>query len=195
MAYNFRDKDVAYELKRIANESMGQVSQPYQPSGNEVIIVKAPTAGIVAISGTEITSGECTRMFVDSSSDPVDITEDTSFTVEVFNTTGEDIDAGSYFQAARCGTAWVSVAGGGGGTLLTLRTTSVITARSGDTAGTGTAVSYEATDGITYVAGTEDPPFSIINPYGKSVSSGIVIQCRGASGGKLELVQAECEDA
>ncbi|MGI9446620.1 MAG: hypothetical protein ACR2NI_03060 [Pirellulales bacterium] len=174
MAYNFRDKDVAYELKRIANESMGQVSQPYQPSGNEVIIVKAPTAGIVAISGTEITSGECTRMFVNTQPTQVDITEDTSFTVEVFNTTGEDIVGDTYFQAARCGTAWVSVAGGGGGggspNYLCKAPVGGVPARTGDTASQTDCDTYEINTQSGLISSTGST-VNIYNIWSQGVAS------------------------
>lgn len=192
MSYNFRDREVADELKRIALHNIGNVADPRLPTGNEIVIVKAPVAGIAAISGTTITSGTCTRMFVDEGETDVDISEDTAIELEVFNTTGEEIAGSSYFQAARVGTSWISVAGGGG-SIKTMVTTSAVTARSGATAGTGTAVSYSYDDTTgDYVTGTESPAFNIVNPYAAAVSTSVVIQCH-AVGDKWEIVQAECE--
>lgn len=192
MSYNFRDREVADELKRIALQNLGSVTDPRLPTGNELIIVKAPVAGIAAIVGTTITSGTCTRMFVSQGDPDVDLSEDTAIELEVFNTTSEEIAGGSYFQAARVGTSWVSVAGGGS-SVKTMVTTSAITARSGATAGTGTAVSYSYDDATgDYVTGTESPPFDIVNPYASDVSTSVVIQCH-AVGDKWEIVQAECE--
>ena len=188
MGYSFKDKSEAYELKRIAQQSLGNTGSPILPTGNEVIIVKAPTAGIVAISGTEITSGECTRMFVNEQATQTDITEDTDYTVEVFNTTGEDIVGDSYFQAARCGTAWVSVAGGGGGTSVAMfQSTTAITGNSEGTANVRTF------DGTSWTVGTD--PFTIVNPWSDSVSTGKILTAYSHSSGKWIMIQAECEDA
>ncbi len=196
MAYNFKDKSVAYELKRIANETRGQVSQPDQPSGNELIIVKAPTAGIVAISGTEITSGECTRMFVNTQPTQVDIAEDTSFTVEVFNTTAEDIAGDSYFQAARCGTSWVSVAGGGGGggggqQNFVIVANSGITAATWATAGTGTGDIWELATGGASWSAIGGASVDIRNPWEETIASGSRMVCY-KDGDYYVVIQASC---
>lgn len=191
MSYNFRDREVADELKRIALHNLGSVTDPRVPTGNEIVIVKAPADGIAAIDGTTITSGTCTRMFVNQGATDVDLSEDISIELEVFNTTSQEIAGDSYFQAARVGTSWISIIGGG--SVKTMVTNSAITARSGSTAGTGTAVSYTYDDTTgNYVTGTESPAFNIVNPYVTDVSTSVVIQCH-AVGDKWEIIQSECE--
>lgn len=193
MSYNFRDREVADELKRIALHNLGSVTDPRVPTGNEIVIVKAPADGIAAIDGTTITSGTCTRMFVNQGATDVDLSEDISIELEVFNTTSQEIAGDSYFQAARVGTSWISIIGGS--SVKTFVTNSTVTARNSDIPGTGTAVSYNynKTSGL-YVPGSETPPFNIINPYAAEVSTSVVIQCH-AVGGKWEIIQSECEGA
>lgn len=193
MSYNFRDREVADELKRIALHNLGSVTDPRVPTGNEIVIVKAPADGIAAIDDTTITSGTCTRMFVNQGATDVDLSEDISIELEVFNTTSQEIAGDSYFQAARVGTSWISIIGGG--SVKTFVTNSTVTARNSDIPGTGTAVSYNynKTSGL-YVPGSETPPFNIINPYAAEVSTSVVIQCH-AVGDKWEIIQSECEGA
>ena len=194
MGYNFKSREVAEELKRIAQHKMGTTNSPDVPAGNVVIFVKAPTEGIDAINGTTITSGICTKMLINEGTTDTDLEERTEIEIEVYNTTGEDIGGNTVFQVARVGEYWVSLSGGGGGSSVkTFLTNSAITARSGSTAGTGTAVSYTYNSGTgNYDTGAESPPFDIINPYTSSVSTSTVIQCH-AVGDKWEIIQSECE--
>ena len=192
MSYSFRDREVAEELKRFANHNLGKTNTPRIPLGREVIIVKTPAGGIDA-STTITESAECTIMYLDTSGDEPELVENTDVTMTVFNKESTPIGGSTIIYASRVGVHWMAVTGGGGA-IRTMKSTSEITARSGDTAGTGTAVSYESLDGIVYTLGTEDPPYDIINPYAQTVSNGIVIQCRAAADGKWELIQAECED-
>ena len=188
MAYVFNDKSEAYELKRMAQHSLGSTGSPIVPTGNEVVIVKAPTAGIVAMSGVELTSGLCTRMFLNTGIDPVEVTERTEFELDVFNTTAEDIVGDSYFQAARCGEAWISVAGGGGGTSVAMFQST--TAISGNSEGTANVRTF---DGTSWTVGTD--PFTIVNPWSDDVSTGKILTAYSHSSGKWVMIQAECEDA
>ena len=193
MGYNFKSREVAEELKRIAKHKMGATNSPDVPAGNVVIFVKAPSGGIAAISGTTMTSGTCTKMLINEGATDTDLDERTEIEIEVYNTTGEAIAGSSVFQAARVGEYWVSLSGGGGSSVKTFLTNSAITARSGATAGTGTAVSYTYNSGTgNYDTGTESPAFNIVNPYTSSVSTSTVIQCH-AVGDKWEIIQSECE--
>lgn len=194
MGYNFKSREVAEELKRIAQHKMGTTNSPDVPAGNVVIFVKAPTEGIDAINGTTITSGTCTKMLINEGTTDTDLEERTEIEIEVYNTTGEDIGGNAVFQVARVGEHWVSLSGSGS-SVRTFVTSSAVTARSGATAGTGTAVSYTYDDTTgDYVTGTESPPFDIVNPYIADVSASVVIQCHSVDG-KWEIIQSECEGA
>ena len=180
MAYVFKDKKEAYELKRMAQHSLGSTGSPIVPTGNEVVIVKAPTAGIVAMSGVEITSGVCTRMFLNTGLDPVEVTERTEFELDVFNTTAEDIVGDSYFQAARCGEAWISVAGGGSGggsgdQMFQLQNAAEISAASGFAFGTGSASLLKINIGATAYEDAGEPAVAMINPFEEAIPSGAMI--------------------
>lgn len=174
MSYNFRDRDVADELKRIALHNLGNVTDPRLPTGNELIIVKAPVAGIAAIVGTTITSGTCTRMFVSQGDPDVDLSEDTAIELEVFNTTSEEIAGGSYFQAARVGTSWVSVAGGGGGSAppnyLCKAPVGGISARTGDTASQTDCDIYEINTQSGLISSTGST-VNIYNVWSQGIAS------------------------
>ena len=193
MGYNFKSREVAEELKRIAQYKMGETNSPDVPAGNAVIFVKAPAEGIGAINGTTITSGTCTKMLINEGATDTDLDERTEIEIDVYNTTGGDIAPNAVFQAARVGEYWVSLSGGS--SVKTFVTSSAVTARSGATAGTGTAVSYTYDDTTgDYVTGTESPPFDIVNPYNSDVSTSVVIQCHAVDG-KWEIIQSECEGA
>ena len=190
MGYNFRDRNVADELKRIALHNIGSVTDPRLPTGNELIIVKAPVAGIAGIVGTTITSGTCTRMFVNEGATDVDLSEDAGIELEVFNTTGDEIAGGSYFQAARVGTSWVSVAGGGGGSVKQIVATSSISAASGLTVGSGTGSLHELNaGGTTYVDSTNS--VNVRNPWEETIASGSMMTCH-KEGDYYVIIQASC---
>ena len=190
MSYNFRDRDVADELKRIALHNLGNVTDPRLPTGNELIIVKAPVAGIAAIVGTTVTSGTCTRMFVSQGDPDVDLSEDTAIEIEVFNTTSEEIAGGSYFQAARVGTSWVSVAGGGGSDIKQIVASSLISAASGLTVGSGTGNLHELNAGGTaYVDSTTS--VDVRNPWEETIAIGSMMTCH-KEGDYYVVIQASC---
>lgn len=194
MAYVFKDKNEAYELKRMAQHSLGSTGSPIVPTGNEVVIVKAPTAGIVAMSGVEITSGVCTRMFLNTGIDPVEVTERTEFELDVFNTTAEDIAGDSYFQAARCGEAWISVAGGGGGggsTNYVIVANSGITAATWATAGSGTGDIWELATGGGSWSAIGGSSVNIRNPWEEAIASGSRMICY-KDGDYYVVIQASC---
>lgn len=160
------------------------------PDGLETILVKAPSDGIDAKVSGQCSSAQCFVVHITEDGE----VEDNTNEVEVWNFTEEDVEADAYISCFRFRESWVFGSGGGGG-VRTFVATSAITGRSGNTAGTGTAVSYIYNDTTGDLdTGSENPPFSIVNPYTQSVSNGIVIQCKAVSGGKWEIIQAECED-
>ena len=203
-AHAFKSEHIAEALVEVGKREMAGTSGRGAPTGREVRVVKTPSGGISAatiVGGeAELTYAVCEIKY--TGVDLVTpITKSTLLSdgattakIKVWNYTSNDIGGNEFILAARHGNVWVAVSGGGGSDIKTMKSTSEITARSGDTAGTGTAVSYESYDGVTYTLGTEDPPYDIINPYAQTVSNGIVIQCRQAAAGKWELIQAECED-
>jgi len=115
MAYNFKDRSIAYELKRIANEGMNQVADPRLQTGDEVIFVKNGSEPIPAKSESgEISSGECTRMYANPNDDgTLTVTEHAEMAFDVFNPFGEEIEPDEEFNAARIGIVWVKIGGGG----------------------------------------------------------------------------------
>lgn len=198
--YAFNSQDVATFLRDFANSNLVGHGGSEAPLGREVILVKTPVGGLPSINNEKTTIIECERAHLDNPyMDGADRHADISATtyekakVPVLNLHTSDVAGSTFIQCTRAGAYWIAVTGGGSG-IKTMKSTSEITARSGDTAGTGTAVSYESYNGVTYTLGTEDPPYDIINPYAQTVSNGIVIQCRQAAEGKWELIQAECED-
>jgi len=159
------------------------------PEGHETILVKAPSDGIDAKASGQCSSAQCFVVHITEDGDVVDNTNE----VEVWNFTEEDVDADAYISCFRFRESWV-FASGGGGAIKTFQSSSAITGRNQNNAGTGTAVSYTYDDSSNlFVLGTENPPYNIINPYSLQVSQGIVIQCKPCNGGKWEIVQAECE--
>ena len=188
MPYAFNDKGVAEELKRMANERRGTTNHPRTPSGNEVILVRAPAAGIVGIDGATITSGDCTKVYIDMTGDDPETAEDVNVELTVLNTTNEDIAGDTIFQAARLGSLWVSVAGGGGGTTIAqFVSTTTISAN-----GTGTA-NIRSYDGTSWTTDTITL-YTIVNPWDDAVSSSKKLTAYSHSTGKWIMIQAECED-
>ncbi len=197
--YAFNSQEVAMFLRDFANSGLVGHGGSQAPLGREVIAVKTPEGGLPSINDSQTTIVECKRAhfdnpYMDGADQHADI-ESTDYdkaTVPVINLHSSSVAGNTFIQCTRLGAYWIAVTGGGG--IKTMKSTSEITARSSDVAGTGTAVSYECLDGVNYTLGTEDPPYDIINPYAQTVSNGIVIQCRAAVDGKWELIQAECED-
>ena len=196
MPYAFNDKGVAEELKRMANERRGTTNHPRTATGNEVILVKAPAEGIAGISGSTITSGDCTKVYIDMTGvDPV-TAEDVNVELTVLNTTNEDIAGNAIFQAARLGSLWVSVAGGGGGGAQEMRTIvaySAITAATwpSGTAGTGTGDIHELSvdgGGWSSIGGS---PVDVRNPFQETIELGSVMVCY-KEGDYYVVIQASC---
>jgi hypothetical protein len=188
MPYAFNDREIAAELKRFASGRMGTTNHPRTATGNEVILVKAPAAGIVGIDGTTITAGTCTKVYIDMSGADPATAEDDSVEMSVLNTTSDDIAGDSIFQAARLGSLWVSVAGGGGGmTTAMFVSTSTIT---GNSEGTANIRTYNGTSWTTDT-GTA---YTIVNPWADDVSTAKNLTAYSHSSGKWIMIQAECED-
>lgn len=188
MPYAFNDKGVAEELKRFANERRGTTNHPRTATGNEVILVRAPAAGIAGIDGATITSGDCTKVYIDMTGDDPETAEDVNVELAVLNTTNEDIAGDSIFQAARLGSLWVSVAGGGGGTTIAqFISTTTISAN-----GTGTA-NIRSYDGTSWTTDTITL-YTIVNPWDDDVSSSKKLTAYSHSTGDWIMIQAECED-
>lgn len=201
--YGFNSKEIAEELKRQAEAGLRGVHASNHATGNEVRIVKL-TEYVHPSGTTEEDSVEGPYVANEQffGSDDLVLTEEsmpagtggsTPVGIEVYNFRKTGYSSGDVVMIARWRSFWVIV--DSGSRVKTLVTSSVITARSGATAGTGTAVSYTY-DGTTgnYVTGTEVPPYDIINPYNASVSTSVVIQCH-AVGDKWEIIQSECEGA
>ena len=202
MGYNFKNREVAEELKRIAQHKMGVTNSPDVPAGNVVIFVKAPSGGITAISGTTMTSGTCTKMLINEGATDTDLDERTEIEIEVYNTTGEDIAGGSVFQAARVGEYWVSLTGGsgGGGTgqpILQFKTTTAISAGNpvDGSAGTGSANLWSF-DGTAWSIDNASL-YDIVNPWATTVSQGKMITAYQDTNNidKYVLIQSECEES
>ena len=194
MPYAFNDRGVAEELKRFANERLGTTNHPRTASGNEVILVKAPAAGIVGIDGTTITAGTCTKVYIDMSGADPATAEDDSVEMSVLNTTSNDIAGNSLFQAARLGSLWVSVAGGGGGgtgrTVHQLQATTGVSAASGLTTGSGTAevLELQMPSGVYQGFGTFE---TVRNPWEETIATGSMLTCH-LENGVYVIIQASC---
>jgi hypothetical protein len=194
--YGFNKKAKASELSRWAAHLMSNNSTPDNPTGWEVRIVELTEA--VSPSGTTATDsveGPYNAKCLHFGTANLVLTEQTpSVDLELYNFSSNSYGIGDVVMVARWRTLWVII-GGDSASVRTFVTSSAVTARSGATAGTGTAVSYTYDDATgNYVTGTESPPFDIINPYNSAVSTSVVIQCH-AVGDKWEIIQSECEGA
>ncbi len=129
MSYSFRDREVAEELKRIANQSRGRTNNPRVPTGCEVVIAKVPEEGIEGNEEPEepeegaepenpsLKSALCTMMYVNDTGEEPELVEDEDVKLTVFNKGKDKIDGGSIIYVARVGVHWhaVTSTGGGGG--------------------------------------------------------------------------------
>ena len=185
MQYAFNDRGVAEELKRFANERLGTTNHPRTASGNEVILVKAPAAGIVGIDGTTITAGTCTKVYIDMSGADPATAEDDSVEMSVLNTTSDDIAGDSIFQAARLGSLWVSVAGGGGGSAppnyLCQAPVGGVPARSGSNASQTDCDIYEINASSGAISSTGDT-ISIYNVWSQGIASNAYFTAKQVDG-------------
>jgi hypothetical protein len=194
-SYSFSSREIAEALANVGRKEMAGSAFSQDPTGRETIFVKTPSGGVAARSGDVCTAEDCTRVYLseDPSTALLELSEKPSLIVPVVNTTEQFIEGDTQISATRVGVYWV-FASGGGGAIKTFQSSSAITGRNQNNAGTGTAVSYTYDDSSNlFVLGTENPPYNIINPYSLQVSQGIVIQCKPCNGGKWEIVQAECE--
>ncbi len=195
--YGF-NKPKAEILSRHASMLAGKLDGGIDSTGQEVRIVRVPAAqtlnALVETTQANASVLYCEQFFVGS--DPADdgLLTQAANNLKVYNATNTTFDAGQYLLVIRNETKWMAVAGGGN-SVKTFVSSSSISGRSGNTAGTGTAVSYTY-NSVTgdLDTGTESPPYDIVNPYSQPVSNGIVLQAKPAAGGKWELIQAECED-
>ena len=188
--YGFNDKGNAQALNRFASDVLGKTNEGRQRIGEDALIVKIPAGQVLAGR----TGADVGTLLCDIQQLGTDATlSDSGNTCLVYNKGTNSFGEGEYLDVVRQKSLWIAIAGGS--SVKTFLSSSEITVRSGDTAGTGTAVSYTY-NGNTgdFDTGTESPAFSIINPYAQSVSNGVVIQAKPAEGGKWELIQAECED-
>ena len=188
--YGFHDKGNAQALNRFASDVLGKTNEGRQRIGEDALIVKIPVGEVlVGRTGADV----CT-LLCDIQQLGTDATlSDSGNTCLVYNKGTNSFGEGEYLDVVRQKSLWIAIAGGS--SVKTFLSSSEITVRSGNTAGTGTAVSYTYNDNTgDFDTGTESPAFSIINPYAQSVSNGVVIQAKPAEGGKWELIQAECED-
>ena len=189
--YGFNDKQNAQALDRFASDILGSSNNGTDRVGEDSLIVKVPdgeTLGARVGEDVGTLSCEIQQLGTDAT------LSDSGNTCLVYNKSLTAFEAGEYINVSRQKSLWVVVSGGSGSSIRTMISSSEITSRSGNTAGTGTAVSYSYEDSSgNYVTGTEDPPFNIVNPYAQSVSNGIVMQCHSV-GDKGEIIQSECED-
>ena len=189
--YGFNDKGNAQALNRFASDVLGKTGEGLQRIGEDTLIVKVPAGKVLnGRSGADVGTLFCDIQQLGTDA----ILSDSGNTCLVYNKGTVAFGEGEYIDVVRQKSLWIAIAGGGD-QVKTFLSSSEITVRSGNTAGTGTAVSYTYNDNTgDFDTGTESPAFSIINPYAQSVSNGVVIQAKPAEGGKWELIQAECED-
>ena len=188
--YGFNDKGNAQALNRFASDVLGKTGEGLQRIGEDTLIVKVPAGKeLVGRTGADVGTLLC-----DIQQLGTDATlSDSGNTCLVYNKGTNSFGEGEYLDVVRQKSLWIAIAGGS--SVKTFLSSSEITVRSGNTAGTGTAVSYTY-NGTTgdFDTGAQTPVFNIVNPYAQSVSNGVVIQAKPAEGGKWELIQAECED-
>ena len=189
--YGFNDKQNAQALDRFASNILGDTNNGTDRIGEDSLIVKVPDGETLgARVGEDVGTLLCEIQQLGTSA----TLSDSGSTCLVYNKSLTAFEAGEYINVSRQKSLWVVVSGGSGSSIRTMVSSSVITSRSGSTAGVGTAVSYSYDDSSgNYITGTEDPAFNIVNPYAQSVGDGVVIQCHSV-GDKWEIIQSECED-
>ena len=183
-AYAFNSEDIALALRDLGANLVAGNQNVFGPTGDESLFVKVPTGGISGRVGNACGEAECTLVQLDG----VDLVEVTSLSMNVLNPSTDDITADSYVRVIRLGVNWVAADGAGGGTSVAMFQSTTSIAANGE--GTANIRSY---DGTSWTVGTD--PFTIVNPWSDSVSSGKILTAYSHSSGKWVMIQAECEDA
>ena len=185
-SYSFSSREIAETLADVGRKAMAGSALPQEPTGRETIFVKTPANGIAGRVGDVCTAEDCTRVYISD----LELSENTSLTVPVVNTTEELVEGSIYISATRVGVYWVFDAPSEP-SLRQLTATSAISAASGLTFGTGTADILQINSGGTAyeTAGLAD--VDIINPWEESIASGAMLTCY-KEGAKYVIVQVSC---
>jgi hypothetical protein len=109
-SYSFSSREIAETLADVGRKAMAGSALPQEPTGRETIFVKTPANGIAARAGDVCTAEDCTRVYISD----LELSENTSLTVPVVNTTEELVEGDIYISATRVGVYWVFDGGGGG---------------------------------------------------------------------------------
>jgi hypothetical protein len=186
--YAFSSEQVALFLRDYAHSRGAGLGVEVSALGREVITVKAPSSSIPAIDGTTISSGLCTRAYIDGD----ELGEVESIELPVLNMSGGDIEADSFFQAAKIGIDWVAISGGGGSSVCQVLANSEITAASGTTLGQGLGNKLKLSNDASQLIsdGTE---LNIRNPWEEAIASGSMMTCYSSNAYYI-VIQVSCPE-
>ncbi len=193
----FKSKDVAEELRRMAEDSMG-IAGNSNPMGTEVILAKVANSGdpVEARSGDTV-SGPYTASVVRFGEGETDLAataaaEDVTF----WNLSEQSYTDDNYIQLVKWRTYWIippAAAGGGssGSQNFVIVANSGISAATWATAGTGTGDIWELATGGASWSAIGGASVDIRNPWEETIASGSRMVCY-KDGDYYVVIQASC---
>ena len=191
--YGF-NKGNAQTLNRLASAINGKTNAGTQRNGEDALIVQVPAgetldARVGADVGTLLC--EIQQLGTDAT------LSDSGNTCLVYNKSDTAFQAGEYLDVVRQKSLWIAVSGGGGGgsAVYQLQATTLVTAASGLTVGSGSADILELqTGGSAYIALT-GTPVDVRNPWEESIEIGSMITAHKNIVGGVDyfiVIQASC---
>ena len=192
--YGFGDKENAETLNRFAATLRGNTAAGNQSRGEEAMIVQVPAGETLdARVGADVGTLLCEIQQLGTGA----TLSDSGNTCLVYNKSETAFQAGEYLDVVRQKSLWIALSGGGGGgsAIYQLQSTTLITAASGLTVGSGSADILELqTGGSAYIAlvGT---PVDVRNPWAESIEIGSMITAHKNTVDGVDyfiVIQASC---
>jgi hypothetical protein len=195
--YGFKDRRTAENLKSFGETmNFNRTPKIVRSSGMESQLARV--TALSPITKMDETTGDMSfgdAVLYSYSQDGT--RSDTDINIVVFNGTGEDLEEDDDIEVVRVGEKWVKLSGSGGGgsAIYQLQSTTLVTAASGLTVGSGSANILELqTGGTAYIALT-GTPVDVRNPWAESIELGSIITAHKDTVGGVDyfiVIQASC---